>query len=115
MYTRRHLEEAGHTIEVIPADEAQPDSVFIEDTAVIVGEVAVIARPREVSRRGETSPVTRALASRFATAEITEPGTLDGGDVFIMGDVLYVGRSARTTSDGIDQLRRSPSTRVWEW
>jgi len=102
---RRHLEEAGHTIEVVPADEAQPDCVFIEDTAVIVGEVAVIARPGEVSRRGETSPVARALASRFATAEITEPGTLDGGDVFIMGDILYVGRSARTTSDGIDQLR----------
>lgn len=102
---RTRLEEAGHTIEVVPADEAHPDCVFIEDTAVVVGEVAVIARPGAVSRRGETPPVARTLAKWFATAEITEPGTLDGGDVFVMGDVLYVGLSERTNADGIDQLR----------
>jgi dimethylargininase len=102
---RRQLEMAGHTIEVVPADEAQPDCVFIEDTAVIVGKVAVITRPGAVSRRAETSAVARALATWFPTTEITEPGTLDGGDVFRLGNVLYVGRSARTNSDGIDQLR----------
>jgi dimethylargininase len=49
--------------------------------------------------------VARALAKWFDTAEITEPGTLDGGDVFVMGEVLYVGLSERTNADGIDQLR----------
>jgi dimethylargininase len=102
---RRHLTEAGYTIEVVPSDEAHPDCVFIEDTAVIMGEVAVICRPGAVSRRGETLPVAAALSSRFAITQITEPGTLDGGDVLIMGDVVYVGRSGRTNSDGIDQLR----------
>jgi dimethylargininase len=102
---RARLEEAGHTIEVVPTDEAHPDCVFIEDTAVIVGEVAVITRPGAVSRRGETPPVARALARWFATAEITEPGTIDGGDVFVMGEVLYAGLSERTNADGIDQLR----------
>lgn len=102
---RRHLAEAGHFIEVVPTDEAHPDCVFIEDTAVIVGEVAVITRPGAISRRGETLPVATALSTRFAIAHISDPGTLDGGDVFIMGDVVHVGRSARTNPDGIDQLR----------
>ena len=102
---RLHLARAGHTIEVVPTDEAHPDCVFIEDTAVIVGEVAIMTRPGAISRRGETLPVATALSARFAIAHISDPGTLDGGDVFIMGDVVYVGRSARTNSDGIDQLR----------
>lgn len=102
---RRHLADAGYSIEVVPTDQAHPDCVFIEDTAVIVGEVAVISRPGAISRRGETLSVAAALSSRFAITQITEPGTLDGGDVLIMGDVVYVGRSTRTNSDGIDQLR----------
>jgi dimethylargininase len=102
---RRHLADAGYSIEVVPSDEAHPDCVFIEDTAVIVGEVAVISRPGAISRRGETLPVAAALSPRFAITQTTEPGTLDGGDVLIMGDVVYVGHSTRTNSDGIDQLR----------
>ncbi len=102
---RQALDVAGHDVEVVPSDEAHPDCVFIEDTAVVVGQVAVIARSSAVSRQGETPPVARALATRFPTTEITAPGTLDGGDVFTMGEVVYVGRSARTNSEGIDQLR----------
>jgi len=102
---RKVLEVAGHTIEVVPTDEAHPDCVFIEDTAVVVGRVAMIARPGVDSRQGETPPVGRALATRFSTTEITAPGTLDGGDVFTMGEVVYVGHSTRTNSEGIDQLR----------
>lgn len=102
---RKALEVAGHTVEVVPSDEAHPDCVFIEDTAVVVGQVAVIERSGAVSRQGETPPVARALARRFPTIEITPPGTLDGGDVFTMGDVVYAGRSARTNPEGIDQLR----------
>lgn len=99
------LEESGHMVSVVPTDEAHPDCVFIEDTAVIVGTVAVIARPRAESRRGETPPVAEFLSRHFDIAEISPPGTLDGGDVIILDDVVYVGRSSRTNDDGIGQLR----------
>jgi dimethylargininase len=102
---RRHLKESGHVIEVLPADEAHPDCVFVEDTAVILGPTALITRPGAESRRGETAPVEQALADRFHIARIAPPGTLDGGDVLVMGDVVCVGRSSRTNTDGIDQLR----------
>jgi dimethylargininase len=102
---RRLLEQAGHIIRVVPSDEAHPDCVFIEDTAVILGTVALITRPGAESRRGETPPVERALEGRFHIAHINTPGTLDGGDVLIMGGSAYVGRSSRTNDEGIDQLR----------
>ncbi len=102
---RRQLEKAGHFIEVVSTDEDHPDCVFIEDAAAIVGGVAVIARSGATTRRGETGPVAHALSDRYPTTEITDPGTLDGGDVFTLGDVVYVGRSSRTNSEGISQLR----------
>jgi dimethylargininase len=89
---------------VVPADEDHPDCVFIEDTAVIVGEIAVITRPGAPSRRGETGPVAAALLDRFQTVETTSPATLDGGDAFTLGDTLYVGRSSRTNEEGVNQL-----------
>jgi dimethylargininase len=101
----RHLEESGHAVQVVPADEAHPDCVFIEDTAVILGEAALITRPGADSRRGETGPVEEALAKRFDIARVNAPGTLDGGDVLIVHEIVYVGRSARTNNEGIDQLR----------
>lgn len=102
---RRHLEAAGYAIEVVPRDDTMPDSVFIEDTAVVVGGIAVITRPGAESRRAEIEPVASALDARFDTTRITAPGTLDGGDVFIADDVMYVGRSTRTNAEGVDQLR----------
>jgi dimethylargininase len=102
---RRLLEESGHAMHVVPPDEAHPDCVFIEDTAVILGEAALITRPGTESRRGEQPPVEKALARRFDIARVSAPGTLDGGDVLHLGGIVYVGRSARTNDDGIDQLR----------
>jgi dimethylargininase len=102
---RHLLEESGHAIHVVPPDETHPDCVFIEDTAVVLGEVAVITRPGAESRRGETAPVEDVLVNRFDIARIRAPGTLDGGDVLLLDNVVYVGRSARTNDDGIDQLR----------
>jgi dimethylargininase len=101
----RLLEESGHEIQIVPPDEAHPDCVFIEDAAVIVGRVAVTTRPGAESRRGEVQPVMEALASRFDITEIRAPGTLDGGDVMILGETVYVGRSSRTNDEGIGQLR----------
>lgn len=94
------------TVEVEPADRLA-DGVFVEDTAVVLGDrLALITRPGEPSRRAETVSVADALRAQGITLyEIEEPGTLDGGDVLTVGDTVYVGRSARTNAEGIRQLR----------
>jgi dimethylargininase len=89
---------------VAPAPE-HPDAVFIEDTAVVVDELAVITRPGAESRRSEVEGVAKALAPLRSLVHLTAPATLDGGDVLTMGKQLYVGRTARTNSEGITQLR----------
>lgn len=100
----RALTDAGYEVEVIAADVGHPDCVFIEDTAVIVGSLAVVARPGMAERRGEVGPVADALQTRFPLAHIEAPGTLDGGDVMILGETVFVGRSTRTNDAGIAQL-----------
>lgn len=98
------LGDAGYVIEVVAADNAHPDCVFIEDTAVVLGEVAVATRPGADARRGEVEPVAGLLETRMAVSRIEAPGTIDGGDVMVLGDTVYVGRSARTNDDGIAQF-----------
>lgn len=102
---RTRLAGAGYAITEIPADEGCPDCVFIEDTAVIIGSVAVITRPGAPSRRPETPPVAKALESHRTIISIESPGTIDGGDVFTMNDTVYVGLSERTNQEGIAQLK----------
>ncbi|HEX5695071.1 MAG TPA: arginine deiminase family protein [Acidimicrobiia bacterium] len=102
---RQHLEESEYSIEVVPPDEDQPDCVFIEDTAIVIREVALITRPGAPSRRDETGPVAEVLRTRFPVVEVVAPGTIDGGDVFLTPEVVYVGKSSRTNEAGIDQLR----------
>ncbi len=89
---------------VAPAPE-HPDAVFIEDTAVVVDALAVLTRPGAASRRGEVDGVAAALASLRPLVRLTAPATLDGGDVLTIGSRLYVGRTARTNEEGIQQLR----------
>lgn len=89
---------------VAPAPD-HADSVFIEDTAVVLDEIAVITRPGADSRRRETVAVAEALAPLRPLARIEAPGTLDGGDVLVMGRRVFVGRTGRTNDAGIAQLR----------
>ncbi|HJS72229.1 MAG TPA: dimethylargininase [Acidimicrobiia bacterium] len=103
---RRHLERAGHEVITLPADEGYPDCVFIEDAAVLLGSLAVAARPGAEPRRGEVEPVVAALGGRFELVRVEAPGTLDGGDVMALGDMVYVGRSKRTNDEGIAQMRK---------
>jgi dimethylargininase len=103
VYERR-LESLGCHLVSLPGEPDLPDSVFVEDTAVVVDELAVITRPGAASRRKETAAVARALARYRPLAEIAAPGTLDGGDVLRLGRRVLVGRSARSNDDGIAQL-----------
>jgi dimethylargininase len=99
------LRALGATVERAPAAPEFPDAVFIEDTAVVLDEVAVLARPGAPSRRGETASVGDVLARYRPLVALEAPATLDGGDVLRLGRTLYVGRSARTNAAGIDALR----------
>ncbi|MEO7272732.1 MAG: dimethylargininase [Vicinamibacterales bacterium] len=98
------LRELGARVErVEPAPEC-PDSVFIEDTALVFDELAVMTRPGADSRRGEVAGVAAALGAYRLTQAIDVPGTLDGGDVLTIGRRIFVGLSRRTNADGVRQL-----------
>jgi dimethylargininase len=92
------------TIEVEPADDL-PDAPFVEDTAVVVGDLAVIARPGAGERRAETAATETVLAGLgYRTEPITGPGTLDGGDVLKLQSTFFVGLGGRTNAEGVRQL-----------
>ncbi len=95
----------GCRVERLPAEPELPDAVFVEDTAVVVDEVAVITRPGAGSRRPETSSMAVALSAYRRLAAIAAPGTLDGGDVLRLGRQVFVGRSSRSNEAGVEGLR----------
>jgi dimethylargininase len=98
------LERLGCRIERLPATPDLPDSVFVEDAAVVFDDIAVITRPGAASRRGEVASVADALRRYRTLAFIEPPGTLDGGDVLVTTRGVFVGLSARSNADGIRQL-----------
>jgi dimethylargininase len=101
----RRLAELGCRVVSLPAERELPDSVFVEDMAVVVDELAVLTRPGAESRRDETTSVARVLADYRPIAAIEAPGTLDGGDVLRLGRRVFVGLSLRSNQEGIEQLR----------
>ncbi|MGW9631921.1 dimethylargininase [Agromyces sp. NPDC055520] len=105
-YCAALVAEGWETIEVDAAPELA-DSVFVEDTVVMFGDLAVLASPGAESRRPEVEAVERAVRAvpGITVARIELPGTLDGGDVLKVGSTVYVGASARTNAEGIRQLR----------
>ena len=102
----RTLRALGCEVRRIAAAPDLPDSVFVEDTAIVLDELAILCRPGTVSRRGETPAVGEALRSLRPLVAIVSPGTVDGGDVLRAGRRLFVGRSGRTNADGLTQLQR---------
>ncbi len=99
------LARLGCEVISLPAEDALPDSVFVEDTAVVVDTLAVLARPGAESRRGEVASIAAALAPHRRLARIESPGCLDGGDVLRVGRQLWVGLSTRSNAEGARQLR----------
>ena len=88
----------------LPAESDLPDSVFVEDTAFILPELAVITRPGADSRKPETESILHALTPLMKFVQLREPATLDGGDVLVLGKNIYVGLSTRSNQATIDQL-----------
>ena len=102
---RRALSALGCRVIALPAEPDLPDSVFVEDVAVVLDEVAVMTRPGAESRRAEVGTVATALAPLRPLLSIEAPGTLDGGDVLRTGRTLHVGCGRRSNTHGIEQLR----------
>lgn len=101
------LKQCGVEVTILEADENYPDSCFVEDTAVITRKCAIISNPGAGSRTGEAIlmlPTIKKFFSEDKIEYIKAPGTLEGGDVMMVGDHFYVGRSARTNEEGIGQF-----------
>lgn len=99
------LSELGLHVISLPAEPDFPDSMFVEDPVVVVDELAVITRMGSASRAGEGESLAAALAPYRAIQRLTEPATLEGGDVIRVDRELFVGLSTRTNQAGIDQLQ----------
>lgn len=98
------LRDLGLQVIALPAEDQFPDAVFVEDPAIVLDEIAVIARSGAESRRGEAETIARELARHRPLRHMQPPATLDGGDILRAGRTLYVGHSARTNGAGIQQL-----------
>jgi dimethylargininase len=99
------LRAAGAEVTRLPARDELPDSVFVEDTAVVLDEIAVTSRPGSPARRDEVESVRDALAKHRTVASIEAPATLDGGDVLVLEREVLVGLTPRTNLSGMQQLR----------
>src|SRR5262245_10227015 len=98
------LKGLGCNVTELPAQVDLPDSVFVEDTAFILPEVAVITRPGADSRKPETESIILALSLYINLIHVRQPATLDGGDVLVVGKNVYVGLSTRSNREAINQL-----------
>lgn len=99
------LQTCGVNLTILPPAEAFPDSVFVEDAALCTPHCAVVTRPGADSRRGETQLIEPVLCRFYQNVEyIKAPGTLDAGDVMMVGSHFYIGESLRTNLDGARQL-----------
>jgi dimethylargininase len=105
------LRSLGATVVRAPDEPTLPDGVFVEDAALVLDEVAIITRPGAPSRRPEIESMARVLSAYKSLQRIQPPGTLDGGDVLVVGRKIYVGLSSRTNHDGLAQLE----TLLSEW
>ncbi len=99
------LKKCGVEVTVLEADERYPDSCFVEDTAIVTKKCAIITNPGAPSRKGEQVEIKEVLKKFYDNIEeIQAPGTIEGGDVMMVGDHFYVGLSARTNKDGAKQF-----------
>lgn len=100
------LRDLGCAVRSVDRADDFPDSVFVEDTAIVLNDVAIITRPGAESRRGEVDSVAAVLAGYRRLVRIEAPATIDGGDVLVVGKRIFVGLSSRSDREAVEQLRR---------
>jgi dimethylargininase len=98
------LERAGLTVDVLPELEAFPDSVFVEDPALVFPDGAIVLRPGAATRLGEADALRPVLAERFERVLELAMGYADGGDVLVMPETVMIGLSSRTDRRGAEAL-----------
>jgi dimethylargininase len=101
---QRLLEKLGPRVISLPAEPALPDSMFVEDPAIVLDELAIIFPLGTESRRPEAASIAQALAKFRKLACVNLPGTVEGGDILRVGRRLFAGLSSRTNAEGIRQL-----------
>ncbi|MBV6397319.1 MAG: N(G),N(G)-dimethylarginine dimethylaminohydrolase [Anaerolineales bacterium] len=99
------LRGLGLEVIVLPEEPDLPDSVFVEDAAIVLDEAAVLTNPGADSRKPEVESVARALAPYRRLLRLTAPATLDGGDVLTVGKQIFVGMTLRSNPAAVEQLR----------
>lgn len=108
------LRACGARVLTLPRADELPDSVFVEDTAIVLDEIAVLTRPGVESRRGEVGLIEKDVARLRPVVKVEAPATLEGGDVMRVGRTLYVGLSPRTNVEGAEALRRFAAPHGYE-
>lgn len=98
------LAEMGFVVVSLPASDDLPDACFVEDTVVVLGSSALMTRPGEEARRREMRDVAKVLESRARLSYVQAPATIDGGDVLVSGNRVFVGVSTRTNEGGARAL-----------
>lgn len=101
------LKSIGCEVISLPEMPDLPDSVFVEDTAVVLDEAAVITNPGAVSRRPEVESIAGVLQEYRKLILIEAPATVDGGDVLVVGKKIYVGLSSRSNAEAVEQMQNS--------
>ena len=100
------LVNAGLAVTILPALEEFPDSIFVEDPALVFPEGAILLRPGAKSRAEEVAHIRPALEEKFETVMSLEEGFADGGDILVTGERVMIGLSARTDKQGAEALIR---------
>ncbi len=109
------LIDCGIAVIALDPLRGHPDAHFVEDAAVVTPEIAVITRPGAPARRGEVASIATALKAFRPIAWIQPPGTVDGGDVLLMGRHFFVGLSERTNREGAEQLGQTLAEYGYTW
>jgi dimethylargininase len=99
------LRSLGLDVISLEAEPDLPDSVFVEDVALVLDECAIMLNPGAASRRPEVASVEKALAPYRDAFRVQPPGTVDGGDILRIGKMIYVGMSSRSTENAIGQIK----------
>lgn len=100
------LQSLGLDVEILSPETNFPDAHFVEDTAIVTPDVAIITNPGAEARKGEEATIEPVLKKHRPVEKITAPGTVDGGDILMVGTHFFIGVSERTNNEGASQLGR---------